>query len=99
MSAQAALDARRAVDNALTVVAVELLCGAQAAEFVAEAPEVAPDDDHATGTGAVYEAVREVVPPLVEDRPVHEDVARVDTLVRSGLLAEALVDALDEPLE
>ncbi|MEF8773342.1 MAG: histidine ammonia-lyase, partial [Halobacteriales archaeon] len=40
MSAGAALDARRAVDNAVTVVGIELLVAAQAAEFVERAPEV-----------------------------------------------------------
>ncbi|UPW01941.1 histidine ammonia-lyase [Halorussus gelatinilyticus] len=93
MSAQSAFDARAAVENALTVVGIELLCGAQAAEFL--------DDDlsHGVGTGAAYEAVRDVVPPLVEDRPLHEDVERADALVASGLLTERVEDALGESLE
>lgn len=93
MSAQSAFDARAAVANAITVVGVELLCSAQAAEFLP------PDLSHGVGTAAAYEAVRDVVPRLVEDRPVHEDVERADALVRSGLLEERVEDVLDEPLE
>jgi len=93
MSAQSAFDARAAVENALTVVGIELLCGAQAAEFV--------DDDlsHGVGTAAAYEAVREVVPPLVEDRPLHDEMERADALVASGLLAERVEEELGESLD
>ncbi|WP_137286580.1 histidine ammonia-lyase [Halorussus salinisoli] len=92
MSAQSAFDARSAVENAITVVGIELLCGAQAAEFVQD------DLAHGVGTAAAYEAVREVVPPLVEDRPLHEDIESADALVWSGLLEERVEDALEEPL-
>ncbi|WP_327050507.1 histidine ammonia-lyase [Halomicrococcus gelatinilyticus] len=93
MSAQSAYDARDAVANAVTVVGIELLCAAQAAEFV--------DDDlrHGVGTGAAYDAVREVVPPLVEDRPVHEEISAAETMVRSGLLESRVEDDLDGSLE
>ena len=93
MSAQSAFDARAAIENAITVVGIELLCGAQAAKFL--------DDDlsHGVGTGAAYEAVREVVPPLVEDRPLHDEIARADALVASGLLAERVEETLGESLD
>ncbi|WP_276280275.1 histidine ammonia-lyase [Halorussus caseinilyticus] len=92
MSAQSAFDARSAVENAITVVGIELLCGAQAAEFL--------DDSlaHGVGTGAAYEAVREVVPALVEDRPIHHDIESADALVWSGLLEQRVEDALGESL-
>ncbi|WP_435180632.1 histidine ammonia-lyase [Halorussus sp. AFM4] len=93
MSAQSAFDARSAVENATTVVGIELLCGAQAAEFVPE------DLAHGVGTGAAYGAVREAVPPLVEDRPVYEDIERADALVASGLLEERVEAALGESLD
>jgi histidine ammonia-lyase len=93
MSAQSAFDARAAVENVITVVGIELLCGAQAAEFVQE------DLAHGVGTAAAYEAVREVVAPLVEDRPIHEDIENVDAVVWSGLLEERVEEALDESLE
>jgi len=92
MSAQSAFDARSAVENATTVVGIELLCGAQAAEFA--------DDSlaHGVGTRAAYEAVREGVAPLVEDRPLHEEIETADALVASGLLEERVEAALGESL-
>ncbi len=102
MSAQAALDARRAVENLGTVVGIELLCAAQAAEFVERAPEVEELDgeaSHGAGTGAVYEAVREVVPPLEDDRPLSEEIDRAAALVASGVIDDAVERALGEPLE
>ncbi|WP_458207290.1 histidine ammonia-lyase [Haladaptatus sp. NG-SE-30] len=93
MSAQSAYNARRAVSNALSIVGIELICGAQAAEFVSD------DLEHGVGTGAAYDAVREVVPPLTDDRPIHEDISAAETLVWSGLLEERVEDALDEPLD
>jgi histidine ammonia-lyase len=99
MSARAALDARRAVDDAVRTVGVELACAAQAAEFVDEAPEVDEGDDLAPGTAAVYDAVREVVPRLDADRPVHEDLDRADAMVRAGVVEDAVEAAVGEPLE
>jgi histidine ammonia-lyase len=88
MSATSAFSTRGVVDAARTAVAVELVCAAQAAEFV--------DDDlaHGVGTGATYDAVREVVPPLVEDRPVYRDVDAADALVETGALDQALAETL-----
>ncbi|RQH02472.1 histidine ammonia-lyase [Natrarchaeobius oligotrophus] len=90
MSATSALNATRAVDRLTTVVAVELLCGAQAAEFV--------DDDlsHGRGTSLVYEAVRELAPPLEDDRPLHDEIDDVATMVRSGLLDERIRPVLED---
>ncbi|RQG88059.1 histidine ammonia-lyase [Natrarchaeobius halalkaliphilus] len=90
MSAQSALNARRGVSNLITVVAIELLCACQAAEFV--------DDDlgHGRGTDLVYDAVRELVPPLEDDRPLHDEIDAVGTLVRSGLLDERIRSVLPD---
>ena len=91
MSATAAHAARRTLSNARRVVAVELLCGAQAAEFVD------PNLAHGVGTGAAYRAVREVVPPLDDDRPLHEEMAAVDALVTTGALQQALAADAEGP--
>jgi histidine ammonia-lyase len=110
MSAQSAFDARAAVENATTVIGIELLCGAQAAEFIdneaiaseqssGDEPRDDDDLDHGIGTAAAYEAVRDVVSPLVEDRPLHEDIESADALVWSGLLEERVENALGEALE
>lgn len=92
MSATSAMQVRQAVENARHIVAVELLTGAQAGEFI-------DGMEHGLGTSAAYELVREVVPPLVADRPLHGDMDAVAELVCEGLLDEAVNDALDEPLE
>jgi histidine ammonia-lyase len=90
LSATAAFAARRTLGHARTVTAIELLCAAQAAEFVDD------DLDHGAGTGTVYEAVRAVVPPLDEDRPPRPDIVAVDQLVSSGALDDALARTLGE---
>jgi histidine ammonia-lyase len=89
MSAASALATRRTLDRARRVVAIELLCAAQAAEFV-------DDLRHGVGTGAVYDAVRAVVDPLDEDRPSDGDVDALAALVGDGRLDAALFDALDD---
>lgn len=93
MSTQSALDARTVVENALTAVAVELLCGAQAMEFVDDGLEPG------VGTGAAYAAIREHVPPLREDRPLHTEIEAVTEQLSSGRLEARVKRALDEPLE
>jgi histidine ammonia-lyase len=92
MSATAAWGARETADRVARVLGVELLCGAQAAEFV--------DDDLAPGrgSGAAYEAVRERVPPLEADRPLADEMVAVAELVASGALETRVNAALDEPL-
>ena len=92
-SANAAFALRRAVERVRTVVAVELLCGAQAAEFVD------PSLTHGPGTGAAYDAIREVVPPLEEDRPGAPDIEAVDALVASGALEDVVRGTLADDLE
>lgn len=78
MSTQSALDVRTVVENVLTTIAVELLCGAQAMEFI--------DDDlePGTGTDAAYEMVREQMPPLGEDRPLHAEIENRDRTAIDG---------------
>jgi histidine ammonia-lyase len=62
--------ARRILENARRIVAIELVAAAEAVD-VAGAVGLAP------GTRAVYDAVRALVPPLVVDRPLGADVERV----------------------
>lgn len=89
MSATSALQLREAVEQARRVLAVELLCGAEAAEHV--------DDTlaHGAGTGAVYETVREVVAPLTEDRPLDDDIDAIADRIRSGVLLDRVGSAIN----
>ena len=81
MGMAAARKVRRSVSLLETVLAVELLCAAQAVEF--HRPLRA-----GAGVERAVDAVRERVPPLVEDRVLNDDIAAVVELVESGALAE-----------
>jgi histidine ammonia-lyase len=62
--------ARRLLDNARRVVAIELLAAA-------EATDLAGTDGLAPGTRAVHGRIRGLVEPLVADRPLGADVERL----------------------
>ncbi len=89
MSAQAALNARRVLENTARVVAVELLCGTQALEFV---EDLSPGD----GTQRAYDHVRERVDPLTNDRPLSGEIETIEQLVRSGALTATVAEHLHE---
>ena len=93
MSAGSAWGFREAAEKAATVVGVELLCAAQAREFV--------DGDLALGAGtaAAYDLVREVSPAVSEDRSLSGEMAAVADLIREGLVDESVERALGEGLE
>ncbi|WP_306059229.1 histidine ammonia-lyase [Natronococcus wangiae] len=95
MSAQSALHARTAVENATQVVAAELVCAAQAAEYADDAFDADEPLSLGVGTAAVCDLVREVIPSLEADRPVHTDVDRVAALLARGLVDETLERAVD----
>lgn len=80
MGMAAARKVRRSVSLLETVLAVELLCAVQAVEF--HRPLRA-----GAGVERAVRAVRERVPPLVEDRVPGDDIAALAELVRSGALA------------
>ena len=52
------------------MVAIELIAAAEAVDLVGI-------DGMGAGTRAVHEAVRHVVPPLLDDRPLGDDVERL----------------------
>ena len=62
------------LENGRRVVAIELLAAAEAIDLVGR-------ETLAAGTRAAYDAIRRLVPPLLEDRPLGRDVERLaDTL-------------------
>lgn len=89
MSAQAAFNARRVLENTTKIVAVELLCGAQALEFV---EGLSPG----VGTEQAYEHVRERVDPLTDDRPLSGEIETIEQLVSSGALTSGVSEHLQE---
>lgn len=91
MGANAARHAREILDNTRTVIAIELLGAAQAVHLRPDGP-----DRLGEGTRAVYEAVRELVPPVVEDRSLAADVERLEAAIDDGSLERAAAGALGD---
>ena len=83
MGASAARKAALVVQNIEQLVAIEALCAAQALEFHTGARV-------GQGTAAAYRAVRDVIPALVDDRPLAPDLAAAASLLRGGGLLEAV---------
>jgi histidine ammonia-lyase len=79
MSMGAALKAERAVALATRVVAIELLCAAQAIDLLAPL-RTSPRLQR------VHAAIRGVVPTLVDDRPPAPDIERLAAMIADGSL-------------
>ncbi|MBD0291331.1 MAG: histidine ammonia-lyase [Thermoleophilia bacterium] len=85
MGNASALTCWQVVANCEAVLAIELLAGTQAVEFLAP---LAPG----LGTAAAHAAVRRLSAPLLEDRPLSLEIERVASAIRSGELL-AVVEA------
>ncbi len=88
MGPTAAHHARLVLDNVQAILAIELLCAAQAVDFrrrgaLANAPLGA-------GTEPAYALVRQHVPFLAEDAPLAPYIERLKALVASGEVAATL---------
>jgi histidine ammonia-lyase len=91
MGAFSAVKAREVVGNALQVVAIELLCGAQGLEFRAG---LRPGK----GVAAAHDYIRKTISPLEDDRPLSPDIEALSEMVREGSLVrrvEETVGALE----
>jgi len=91
MGVTAARKARSIVTNVEHVLAIELLCAAQARGFH-------PEFRAGKGAQALHEAVRKRVPPLEKDRYLHDDLVAAHALIVSGELLRAVEGAVG-PLE
>jgi histidine ammonia-lyase len=80
MGMSAAIRARKVLENAETVLAIELLCAAQALEFL---KPLRPGN----GVRSAYDATRERIEPLGDDRVLAPDIEAATELVRSGTFA------------
>jgi len=83
MSMGAALKAERALDLAMRVVAVEILCACQAIDLLAPLTTSPP-------LSRAHRRVREIVPALTADRPPAPDIDAIAALVASGALQSAI---------
>jgi histidine ammonia-lyase len=79
----AALKVREIIKNVSTVLAIELMAGAQALEFRKPQKPSPPIQ-------AVYDEVRKLVEPLVDDRPLYPDMDKLTDLIRSNKLIEVI---------
>jgi len=82
MGNAAGLKALRVLDNAERTLAIELLAGAQAIEFLAP---LRPGE----GVRAVHDVVRTLSDRLVEDRSLSTDIEHVAAAIRSGAILAA----------
>ena len=80
MGATSARKARRALDRVTDVVAIELLCAAEALEYQRPLRSGA-------GVEAAFAAVREVVPHRTGDRPPAPEIRALGELIRGGRFA------------
>ena len=92
MGSIGALKLTRVLDNVARVVAIELLCGAQALEF--HAPRAA-----GRGTQAARDAVRETVAFIERDESLSPHLAALETRVASGDILRRVEAAVGELLE
>lgn len=82
MGATAALKLARIQDHVRDVLAIELLAAAQGLDL--RSP-LRP----ARALQAVHAAIRRVVPAMMVDRPLYEDIAAVRALIDDGSLVDA----------
>lgn len=87
MGATAARKAATVVAHLEQIVAIELLCAAQALEFRG-------GEAMGLGTAAGHAVLRETVPALDDDRVLAPDIEAATVLVRSGRLLEAVERAV-----
>lgn len=83
MGVTAARKAAQIATHVEQILAIELLCAAQALEFH---QGVSPG----RGTAAALAAVREVIPPLRDDRVLAPDLESARALVRAGTILAAI---------
>ena len=82
MGNAAGLKAQQVLANAEHALAIELLAGAQALEFLAPL-EPGP------GVRATHDAVRQLSERVEEDRSLTDDIARVAGAIRDGAIGAA----------
>ncbi|MDO9110248.1 MAG: histidine ammonia-lyase [Desulfatirhabdiaceae bacterium] len=81
---------REILDNVEHVLAVEMLCAAQAYDLLTEKQDLAAGE----GTRVAYRVIREVIPFLDEDRVLATDINAMVSLIRSGTLLQAVENAV-----
>lgn len=86
MGTIAARKARDILDNARRVLAMEIMCACQAIDLRG-------DKGMGKGTGAAATCVRAQVPMLEDDRPLYDDINKIDQMLLDGSLVAAVETA------
>ncbi len=81
---------REILDNVEHVLAVELLCAAQAYDLITEEKKMVGGK----GTRLAYQVIRDKVPFLAEDRELSLDIEKIVALIRSGKIIRVVEKAL-----
>ncbi len=81
MGTTAAQKAMCILENTEYIVAIELLCAAQAIEYRGA-------EKLGKGTKKAYKKIREIVPPLKEDKPLNPAIEKLKTIIKGGTLAK-----------
>jgi histidine ammonia-lyase len=89
MGNAAGLKALRVLDNAERTLAIELLAGAQAVEYLAPL-------EPGAGVRATRAFVRSLSPRLEEDRPLSAEIEAVAESIRDGSVVAAVEETVGE---
>jgi len=87
MGMTTALKTREIIDNTQTVLAIELMAGAQAVDL---RKPLKPSK----GVQAAYDVVRKYVDYIDVDRPLYGDIQKVKEIIASGEVLEAVEEAV-----
>jgi histidine ammonia-lyase len=87
MGVTAAQKAKQILENVEYIIAIELLCAAQAIEFRSS-------EKLGKGTNIAYSTIRKGVPPLKEDRVLSEDIEKVRQTVKNGKILKEITETL-----
>jgi len=82
--------AREIMSNVEIIIAIELLCAAQAYDLITENHPM----KSGRGTRVAYDTIRKRAPYLEKDREIHADIEKVVSLIRSGKLVKSVEEAV-----
>ncbi|MDF2958862.1 MAG: hutH [Paenibacillus sp.] len=83
MGTTAARHAKQVVDNAAKVLAIELICAAEAAEFAGK-------DGLSPAAGVLVDQLRSIVPGVTEDRSLSREIEAAASLLLKGSWLDAV---------
>jgi len=89
MGTIAARQSRDVISNTANVIAIELLCGAQALDLFTNLKPGA-------GTLAAYQVIRQSIPHLASDRILADDIAAMKELMQKGKILAAVEKKVGE---